>query len=49
MLDHVAFDAVEGFDHACLRAFVRLNFDWMVVRAVQNQKVDFVEARVATP
>ncbi len=28
-------------------AFDRLSFDWMVVRAVENQKVDFVEARVA--
>lgn len=27
-------------------AFGRLSFDWMVVRAVENQKVDFVEARV---
>ena len=42
-----SLDVVEGFDHARLRRFGRLNFDGMVFDAVKNQEIDLIEARVA--
>lgn len=46
-LDCVAFDAIEGLDHAGLGRIGGLDLDRVIVRAVENQKVDFVESRVA--
>ena len=43
----VSLDVVEGFDHARLRRFGRLDCDGMVFDAVENQEIDLVEARVA--
>ena len=42
-----SLDVVEGFDHARLRRFGRLDFDGMVFDAVKNQEIDLIEARVA--